>query len=344
MSQTPNAAPDGFFLDSYAGLNSMKIRALSIAFATCLIAAGCGQKTPPAPAAVPAKPTASPAVVAPRAPVPPQAEAREATVKSLASDHSKIRYRVYGKGEPTLVLIHGWSCDSGYWDSQLNELAQTYTLITLDLAGHGKSDVKKRKDWSMANFGADVAAVVNAVGQPRVILVGHSMGGPVALEAARQLQGKVIGIVGVDTLRQIAAPYPKEQTEPLLAAMHQDFAKATADFVANNFFTDQTDPIVKKWIIKDMSSAPRKVAIPALEALLAMDYRKAVADLDVPIVAINADPPPTDEAAIRRVEPRFRVVPVPGVGHFLMMEKPDFFNTALRRIADRWASLEPRAQ
>jgi len=196
----------------------------------------------------------------------------------------------------------------------------------------------------MANFGADVAAVVNAVGQPRVILVGHSMGGPVALEAARQLQGKVIGIVGVDTLRQIAAPYPKEQTEPLLAAMHQDFAKATADFVANNFFTDQTDPIVKKWIIKDMSSAPRKVAIPALEALLAMDYRKAVADLDVPIVAINADPPPTDEAAIRRVEPRFRVVPVPGVGHFLMMEKPDFFNTALRRIADRWASLEPRAQ
>jgi pimeloyl-ACP methyl ester carboxylesterase len=316
----------------------MTIRSLSIALAACLIVTACSQESAPQPAQAADRP-----VVAPKPP-PPQAMPREATVQSLAPDHSAIRYRVYGNGEPTLVFIHGWSCDSGYWDSQLNELAQRYTLVTLDLAGHGKSDVKKRKNWSMANFGADVAAVVQAVGKPRVILVGHSMGGPVALEAARQLQGKVIGIVGVDTLRQIAAPYPKERTDPLLAAMHQDFAKATADFVASSFFTDRTDPIVKRWIVKDMSSAPRKVAIPALEALLAMDYRSALADLDVPIVAINADQPPTDEAAIRQVEPRFRVVPIAQAGHFLMMEKPAVFNAALSGIADRWAGLARKTQ
>ena len=321
----------------------MNIRSLSIALVTCLLVAACSQKAPPAPTPVPPPAQTKPVVAARPAPLPPQAEAHEATTPSLAKDHSKIRYRVYGKGEPTLVFIHGWSCDSGYWDQQLNELAQFYTVVTLDLAGHGRSQGKKtRKDWSMANFGADVAAVVNAVGAPRVILVGHSMGGPVALEAARQLKGKVIGIVGVDTLREIAAPFPKETTDPLLASMHQDFAKTTADFVAKNFFTDKIDPIMKKWIIKDMSEAPSKVAIPALEGLLAMDYRAALADLDLPIVAINSDPPPTDEAAIRRIEPRFRVVRIAGTGHFLMLERPAAVNAALQSVAKAWSGLETK--
>ncbi len=249
---------------------------------------------------------------------------------------------MYGSGEPAIVLIHGWSCDSGYWDSQLDDLAAKYTVVTLDLAGHGKSDAKKRKDWSMANFGADVAAVVNAVGTPRVVLVGHSMGGPVALEAARQLPGKVIGIVGVDTLRDIAHPFPKETTKPVLKGMREDFTKAAKDLVDKNFFTDKTDPIIRKWIVKDMSSAPPKVAIPALESLVAMDYGPLLNELDLPIVVINADQPPTDEAATRRIEPRFRVVTVAGAGHFLMIEKPSQFNAMLERILDAWAGLEKK--
>jgi pimeloyl-ACP methyl ester carboxylesterase len=260
----------------------------------------------------------------------------EATTASLAGDHSTIRYRVYGHGEPALVLIHGWSCDSGYWDSQLDALAAAHTVVTLDLAGHGKSDAGKRKDWSIENFGADVAAVVEATRQSQVILVGHSMGGPVALVAARLLPGKVIGIVGVDTWRDIAHPFPTEVTAPMLQGMRADFTKATTDLVEQNLFTARTDPIVRKWIVKDMASAPPKVAIPAMEHLLAFDYRPVLAALDLPLVAINADAPPTDEAAIRALAPRFRLVTLTGVGHFLMMEKPAEFNRVLLQIAAAW--------
>lgn len=261
----------------------------------------------------------------------------EATTASLAPDHSKIRYRTYGSGEPVVVLIHGWSCDSGYWDSQLDELAVRHTVVTLDLAGHGKSDARKRKDWSMENFGADVAAVVAATGHSHVVLVGHSMGGTVALEAARRLPGKVLGVVGVDTFRDIAHPFPKETTEPVLKGLREDFVKATTNLADQNFFTAATDPIVRKWIVKDMASAPPKVAIPALEHLLTFDYGPVLRELDVPVVAVNADAPPTDEAAIRGVEPRFRVVTMGGVGHFLMMEKPARFNRMLLRVVDAWA-------
>ena len=72
-------------------------------------------------------------------------------------------------------------------------------MVALDLAGHGDSGVN-REAWSMTNFGADVAAVADTLQLEDIILVGHSMGGQVALEAARLLKGRVKMIVGADTL------------------------------------------------------------------------------------------------------------------------------------------------
>ena len=310
----------------------MRRRTLATLLITGWLAAACGRPTPePAPPPPPARPAA-----AKPTPPPPHAMPKEATTRSLARDHATIRYRVYGQGEPAIVLVHGWSCDSGYWDSQLDALAVRHTVVTLDLAGHGRSTTGGRKDWSMANFGADVAAVVQATGRPQVVLVGHSMGGPVALEAARRLPGRVLGIVGVDTLREIAHPFPKEVTEPILAAMHRDFKAATADFVDRTFFTERTDPVVRRWIVEDMASAPPTIAIPAIERLVALDFGPLLAQLDLPIVAINAGAPPTDEPAIRRIEPRFRVVTMAGVGHFPMIERPAQFNAMLLRIVAAW--------
>lgn len=260
---------------------------------------------------------------------------------SLAPDGSLIHYRVYGSGEPALVFIHCWSCDSGYWDPQLDHFAAQYTVITVDLAGHGRSALQPRQDWSIANFGADVAAAVRDAGVRRVVLVGSSMGGPVALETARRLAGQVIGIVGVDTFRDIAEPYPPAMVEDLLAKMREDFAQATAAFVDGSFFTDRTDRVLRKWIVDDMASAPPEVAIPAILGLTRMDYATALGELDLPVVALNAAAPPTDEVAIRRLEPRFRVVTLQGVGHFPMLEDPRTFNRALERIVAEWVRLEP---
>lgn len=221
-----------------------------------LLAACSGPDAPAPTAAAPSPP-----------PPPPQAVPREAQARSLAPDGTSIHYRVYGQGEPAIVFIRGWYCDSGYWDTQLNDFATRHTVATLDLAGHGRSEESRRKDWSMASFGADVAAVVRDAGLGRVVLVGSSMDGTAALEAARRLPGQVFGIVG------------------------------------GSFFTEQSDPVVKKWIVEDMAAAPPGVAIPVMEALLAMDYAPLLAELDLPILALNAAGSPTDEAATRRLEP-----------------------------------------
>ena len=62
---------------------------------------------------------------------------------SISSDGVDIHYEVHGEGEPTLVFIHGWSCDRSYWQAQVEYFAKQYQVITIDLAGHGESGTNR---------------------------------------------------------------------------------------------------------------------------------------------------------------------------------------------------------
>ena len=75
-----------------------------------------------------------------------------------SKDGTLISYEVYGAGEPTLVFVHGWSCDSGYWRNQTPVFSQEHKVVLLDLSGHGHSGVT-RETYSMQAFGEDVQAV-----------------------------------------------------------------------------------------------------------------------------------------------------------------------------------------
>ncbi|NDH41758.1 MAG: alpha/beta hydrolase, partial [Gammaproteobacteria bacterium] len=146
-----------------------------------------------------------------------------------------IHYELVGSGSPTLVFIHGWNCDRSYWSGQIPVFAATNQVVAIDLAGHGDSGVG-RDEWTMANFGEDVAAVADALRLEDMILVGHSMGGPVALEAARRLKARVRMIIGADTLNDVSMTFPDEQLSGMLAAMEADFQGTVEGLVRSSFF------------------------------------------------------------------------------------------------------------
>jgi pimeloyl-ACP methyl ester carboxylesterase len=118
---------------------------------------------------------------------------------AISADGVSIAYEVRGEGEPALVFIHGWCCDRSYWEEQTPHFAEKYKVVAIDLAGHGESGLD-RKEWTMKAFGEDVVAVVNKLNLEQAILVGHSMGGFVILEASSLMPKRVIGLVGADTL------------------------------------------------------------------------------------------------------------------------------------------------
>ncbi|MBN1626196.1 MAG: alpha/beta hydrolase, partial [Deltaproteobacteria bacterium] len=122
-----------------------------------------------------------------------------------SKDGTPISYEIYGAGEPTLLFVHGWSCDARYWRDQLTHFSKIYRIIILDLAGHGHSGTT-RSQYTMKAFGEDVQAVTEATDSRKIILVGHSMGGSVIAEAARLMPKRVLGLIGIDTLENIEYP------------------------------------------------------------------------------------------------------------------------------------------
>lgn len=288
-----------------------------LALGAALILIGCSQKDePPAPAAAAPTANAEPAEGAPRI--------------AIAPDGVHVQYHVYGSGEPTLVFIHGWSCDSNYWRAQVPVFKQRYTVVTVDLAGHGGTD-GSRTEWTIRNFGQDVATALSTVPSEQIILVGHSMGGPVAIEAARKLGKRVVGIIGVDTFNSVGAPAPNQaQIDALLKAFEADFIGETRKFVTGHLFPPDANHELANKVAYDMSLSPPRVAIPSLRAVLEYDFTEPLKQVAVPIVAIDSDlGEPVNEARIRKVLPKFHATIITGVGHFLMMEDPARFNAAL---------------
>jgi pimeloyl-ACP methyl ester carboxylesterase len=312
----------------HAAFRVIATRAL-LALAVLTLAA-CSRSEPPGDAA----PAAADATGTAPASAPPAGDGAP-RILAEAPSGVHIQYRLYGRGDALVVLVHGWSCDSNYWQAQLPALRDHYAVATVDLAGHGGSG-SNRDDWSMAAFGDDVVRVVNALPEyTKVVLVGHSMGGPVIVEAARRLKGRVVGVIGVDTMRGIGAPQPPAaETAERLKAFEQDFIGTTRAFVTNTFFVPDSDPALVRRIADDMSLAPPEVALPAIKALNAWDAETALKDAAVPVTLINAAQPPTDGARIAALAPAFKLVTQAGVGHFLMMEKPDAFNPLLRAEID----------
>ncbi len=252
-------------------------------------------------------------------------------VDSVASaDGVMIQYETVGQGAPALVFVHGWSCDRSYWNEQAEEFAKDYRVVLVDMGGHGGSGLG-REDWTVAAFGSDVAAVVNKLGLDSMIMIGHSMGGRVILQAARQLPGKVIGLVGADTYQNVAASYPEEQIAGMLAPFRADFAAAANVFVRSMFQPTADTSLVNK-IAADMSSAPPEVACSAIENYVSGNAVEILTEVRLPIICINSDLWPTNVEAGKEHAASFDVKLMPGLGHFIMREDAPRFNFLLHEV------------
>ena len=249
---------------------------------------------------------------------------------AISADGNAIHYQVQGQGNPALIFIHGWSCDRSYWDAQLPYFAQKYVVVAIDLAGHGDSGLD-RKEWTMGAFGEDVDAVVNKLNLEQVVLVGHSMGGLVILEAARRMSKRVIGLVGVDTLQNFEDKLTQEQIDDWFTPLRSNFVETTRNFV-RTMFTPNSDPALVEKIVADMSSAPQEVGLGALEGYIDFQINEIIRvlqEVKAPITCINSDKYPTNVETNQRYALFFQAKIMSGVGHFNMMEDPEAFNRRL---------------
>ena len=251
----------------------------------------------------------------------------------LSKDGTSISYEISGTGEPTLLFVHGWSCDARYWRAQVPHFSKKHRVIILDLAGHGHSGTTRRR-YTMGAFGEDVRAVAEAAGIRSVILVGHSMGGSVIAEAARLMSNRVIGLIGIDTLENIEYPMTREELKKMIAPLEKDFRAGSRQFVGE-MISPRTDPQLREWILSDVSAAPPAVALSAMNEMMTQyitgEAAKAFEKIRIPVITVNGDLWPINYEANRRHMFSYDAIVLKKADHFLMMDRPEEFNRALEK-------------
>jgi pimeloyl-ACP methyl ester carboxylesterase len=271
----------------------------------------------------------------------PRADTTDAVVQS--PDGVPIHYEAHGTGELALILIHGWTNSRGIFGEHLHTLADRYRVVSLDLAGHGDSG-ERRRDWTMEAFGEDVRAVADAQQLRRVVLVGFSMGGIVALEAARLMEDRVAGVVLVDTFHDPEFVIPQDAFEGMMQGVRTGWGD-TAFIRAFAYTPDAPDSLVRR-TTASMPATPREHWFAVARRMRAWtEHRRpaVLAQLAVPVAAINTTNPPTAVDAWRRYVPAFTVDTMQGVGHAgILHQRVADFDSRLDALVRRFAAGAPR--
>jgi len=234
-----------------------------------------------------------------------------------------------GKGHTRLLFVHGWTCRRAYWQPQLAHFSADYRVAATDLPGHGDTDSQGRSDWSVAALAKDIEACAGALGDSQLILVGHSMGGAVVLEAARRLKNAATAVILADTFIIDYGGLSKETIREIAAPFEADFSGAIAGLVEQTA-TAATPAALKERLVREMAAADPAWALPLWRDLLAWDPGAAFEELKIPILAVNGSLIP--ESARERCAPLIMETVLPGAGHFLQMEDPPAFNRALEKF------------
>jgi pimeloyl-ACP methyl ester carboxylesterase len=249
-------------------------------------------------------------------------------------DGARIHYQNYGKGKEALVLIHGWTCNVDSWRAQVSDFAKRNRVIAIDLLGHGQSD-KPQLTYSMDLFARATEAVMRDADVERAVLVGHSMGTPVARQFYRKYPQKTLAIVIVDgSLRPFG---DKKALEGFMAPLRGPNYKEAG----KQMFAGMAGPnLAAEHLARlqaSLQNTPQHVLVSAMEGM-ADDTIWGSDKINVPVLAVLAKSPfwPADtEQFYRGIAPQLDFQMMDGVGHFLMMEKPKQFNDSVIAFLDK---------
>lgn len=255
---------------------------------------------------------------------------REPRARHATLDGRDVGYRISGGGDTTIVLVHGWACDSRTWWKVEPKLAEDFRVIAIDLPGHGQS-APPAEPYRMSLFARAIAAVLDAEGIATAVLVGHSNGVPTVRQFYRLYPERTERLVLVDgALRSMV---PEAQVPQILAAFESpDYEGVVANFVKSLPAPDLAAEDRQR--ILDMATAQRQEAVVGgFRAAVDPAIWETDDPIRVPVLMLNAPQPAWSDdyvAFVRDLVPDldYRIFPE-GTGHFLMVERPDEFREAV---------------
>ena len=248
-----------------------------------------------------------------------------------------------GLGTPPIFFVHGFACSHEDWQPQLDFFSKTNEVVACDLRGHGETPGRPR-ECSIEHYGGDVAALVNNLELKGAVLVGHSMGCRVVLEAARLVPKRVSRLVLVDGSRNAAGDPDTAEKNARETVEKLGYAAFAETLFRQMFFKSsrQADAIVARAVKGSAAFGPE--LWPRVTRWDAGSMDAAFAALRVPVLAIQST---TRNAQLQRAPLKpgdtspwldyvkskgAKVEIIPDTGHFTQLEAPDQVNRLIREF------------
>lgn len=280
----------------------------------------------------------------------------------VTDDHVHLYYEVRGKGRP-VVLVHGLTANRRHFRKQTPELAGEFQVITLDLRGHGDSEVPEH-GLTLPRLARDLRELTEYLELTDLSMVGWSLGAHVIFEYVKQYSCRGIAKVAVIDMapRLLRAPdwpwglpgvfsrktgdFGPEDNLVMLGAMLGDweaYSRIVAQRILNKSlfndrmeFNDRGDFKGKAdlpWLYAEARRNTPHVIIALWISLSLQDYRSVLKEITAPcLLAYGMESnyyPPENYAFMAEAMPRARTVPFAGCGHALHIQDPERFNREL---------------
>ena len=231
-----------------------------------------------------------------------------------------------GAGGLPVVFVHSLAGTGSQWNAQLLHLRLYRRAVAIDLMGHGRSDPPRGGDYSLDSLAGGVAATVDALRLGRVFVVGHSMGGGVALAYAAAHPERVAGLLLVDPIDD-----PSRRTEdvmtPFLEKLQSPEYEATIEAYWRQILEGANEDVMAR-VLGDLKRTPSTTVVESLKAMEKFDAAAEFARYRGPALSIVTrfnDVP----SSLHKVVPGLRHTVISGTSHWIQMDRPEEFNRVM---------------
>ncbi len=259
-------------------------------------------------------------------------------MSSITTDQGVVHYEVFGRGRP-VILLHGWLGSWGLWQETMVHLGRSYRTYALDFWGFGESG-KKRDSYAIDDFVSLVQQFMEQLGIVRAPLVGHSMGGTVALSVAIRYPQRVGGVVVIGSpivgsslalLLKLAGYRPIAWLVYHWMAALKLGIRLTAPWITQ-------DPRWPEMMDRDLSQVTLESFLCSIASLRRVDLRPFLPQIQVPVMGMYGDRDvivsPRQWLPLKAGVPHARIERFPDAGHFIMLDSPEAFVRLLQDFLD----------
>jgi pimeloyl-ACP methyl ester carboxylesterase len=246
----------------------------------------------------------------------------------LVRDGVVLAYDDIGRGYPPLIFVHGAACNRRFWNQQLRRFSSAHRVITVDLRGHGESDAPLER-YMVRLFAEDLASTSTQVGVESSVVIGHSLGGLVALDFASAYPDRLAAAVLIDS-PLLPGGNRAEVVRGLVAGLRGPDPDVALRAYFANLFGPYDNAATRLWILDQaVMTEPHVTSSLWEESLDSWDDEAALRACRVPVLYIDAGTPNADLARAVELCPGLMIARTIGSGHFSPLMVPEQVNAVL---------------